>query len=150
MAAAVLGAAVALLLVRSTSDRSPSSVDRTVAAAAPVPTPPYDRRPGRTPIAAPVRSGASLSGGLPATGPPARTAAVRAVDLVLGRFCLEPAAYAYTLGPEGVGRAGDWRHVTVLLFRLERGGTDPALRLALDWTGREYRWTGPAELLRGC
>jgi hypothetical protein len=69
---------------------------------------------------------------------------------VLGRFCVDPDAYAYTLGPDGIRPTEDWRRVTVLLFKLERGGTAPSLQLRLDWTGSAYRWSGPAELSSGC
>jgi hypothetical protein len=158
-AVVLVAAAAAVLLARSTSDPSSSEVERRAAVAAsasaaaalsPTPVPPFDRRPGRTPIPAPVRAGDRLSGTLPATGPPARAAATRAVELVLGRFCADPAAYAYPLGPEALGVAQDWRHVSVALFRIERGASTPSLRLTLDWTGAAYRWTGPADLLAGC
>jgi hypothetical protein len=155
VAAVVLVAAAALALLRSTVDTSPSEVDRPVAAASPSPVPPppappFDGGPGRTPIPAPTRAGGQLSGPLPASGGPDRTAAVRAVRLVLGRYCPDPESYAYTLGPDALGRTEDWRRVTVLLFKLERGGTAPSLQLRLSWTGRAYRWTGPDELLKGC
>lgn len=155
-AAVLVAAAVAVPLARSTPDPSPSEVDRRAASAAaavpvpPLPSPPFDRLPGRVAIPAPARTGGQLSGPLPPTGRPDRTAAARALGLVLGRFCVDPDAYAYTLGPEGIWPAEDWRHVTVLLFKLERGGTAPSLQLRLDWTGRAYRWSGPAELSNGC
>jgi hypothetical protein len=158
VAAVVLLTAAALLLLRSTVDTSPSTVDRpavagTTASPRPVPpppTPPFDGRLGRTPIPGPDRTGSSLSGPLPRTGGPDRQSAARAVDLVLGRFCLEPALYTYTLGPDGTNAVPDWRHVSVLVFSLERGGGAPSLRLSLDWTGTSYRWVGPTRLLVGC
>lgn len=156
VAAVVLVAAASLVLLRSTVDTSPSEVDRQVLAgspspAAPRPLPPFDRRPGRVPIPAPARAGGLLTGMLPpAGGGPDRAAAARAVRLVLGRYCVEPRAYAFTLGSTEPARPENWRQVTVLLFLLERGGNAPSLQLQLSWTGRAYRWSGPEELLTGC
>jgi hypothetical protein len=155
--AAVLAAVAALVLFRSAGDIEPV---RPVAVgpmlppprvvAIPRPTPPFDTRPGRTPIPTPVRSGDTLSGTLPAHTGPDLTAARIAVGLVFGRFCLQPDRYGYALAPERTGRAEDWRHVAVLVFDAERSYTAPSLRLALDWTGHTYRWSGPPSLLRGC
>jgi hypothetical protein len=153
-AVVLVAAAVAVLLARSTSDPSPAEAARRAAVAAaslgPTPTPPFDHGPGRTPIPPPTRTGDRLTGDLPETEPPSRAAANRAIQLVLGRFCLDPAAYVYPLGPEAAGVAQDWRHLTVALFRIERGASTPSLMLTLDWTGASYRWTGPADLLAGC
>lgn len=151
----VLAAAAAALLLRSTVDTRPSGVDRPVPAGSPAvpprPLPPFDRSPGRTPIPAPTRAGGQLTGALPPpVRGPDRAAAVRAVGLVLGRYCVEPRAYAYTLGSDEPARPEDWRRVIVLLFQLERGGNAPSLQLQLTWTGRAYRWSGPAGLLDGC
>ena len=55
-------------------------------------TPPYDRLPGRTPIPVPAQTGDGLSGPLPAIGGLDKRAAAAAVDLVLGRYCLDPEA----------------------------------------------------------
>jgi hypothetical protein len=157
LAAVVLVATAALLLLRSTVDTAPPRVPRsTVDRAAPVvplppqPTPPYDRRPGRTPIPAPAQTGDGLSGLLPATGGPDRHAADAAVGLVLGRYCLDPAGYAFTLDPDHDGTREDWHHVDVLVFDLQRSYAGPALRLFLDWAGRSYRWLGFLNLLDGC
>lgn len=155
MAAVVLvAAAAAVLLARSTSSPSPTEAARRAAlSASPTPTPPYDGLPGRTPIPDPAVAGEQLVGDLPAAGlpgPPGRAAAGLAVGLVLGRYCLDPAAYAYPLGSEGAGVDPDWEHLTVAVFRIERGSSTPALMLTLDWTGDHYLWTGPVALLRGC
>jgi hypothetical protein len=154
-AAVILVTAAALLLLRSTVDPSPSTVDPPVAAGTPAtapprPTPPFDRLPGRTPIPEPAQTGDALSGRLPGTGPLGKSAAGRAVDLVLGRYCADPAVYTYTLGPDTDGRAADWHHVDVAVFSLERSGAGPALRLFLDWAGSSYRWLGFLNLLFGC
>lgn len=150
----LVAAAVAVLLARSGTDPSPAEAARraalSVAPTTPTRSPPYDHDPGRTPIPPPTVAGDRLTGDLPETGPPSRVAADRAVQLVLGRFCLDPAAYAYPLGPEAPGVAQDWRQLTVAVFRIERGSSTPSLMLALSWTGAAYRWSGPADLLAGC
>lgn len=160
MAAVVLAAATALVLSRSTLDSTPSgavrsTVDRSVSAGPtarlpPRPTPPFDRLPGRTPIPEPVQTGDGLSGPLPAIGGPDRRTAGAAVDLVLGRYCLDPRRYTFTLDPDRDGTRLDWHHVDVLVFGLTRSGSGPALRLFLDWAGRSYRWLGFLNLLDGC
>lgn len=156
-AVVLVAAAVAVLFARSGTDPSPAEAARRAAlSATPTPTPtparvpPFDHEPGRTPIPPPTRAGDRLTGDLPETGPPSRAAADRAIQLVLGRYCADPAAYAYPLGPEAVGVAQDWRHLTVALFRIERGASTPSLMLTLDRAGSAYRWTGPAGLLTGC
>jgi hypothetical protein len=158
VAAVVLVAAAALVLLRSTVDTSGpgrSVVDATVAAgptvpAPPLPTPPYDRLPGRTPIPAPVQTGDGLSGRLPPVGGPDKRAARTAVGLVLGRYCFQPRRYGFTLEPDHDGTRQDWRHVEVLVFRLDAGGAGPYQRLFLDWGGRSYRWLGFLSLRDGC
>ncbi|MFL6128617.1 MAG: hypothetical protein ACJ73E_06085, partial [Mycobacteriales bacterium] len=112
---------------------------------APVPTPPFDRLPGRVPIPAPTHAGWFVRGTLPPTGPPARASAQRAAELVLGRFCARPDRYTLTFAP-----GPDWRTVEVLGFGLDRGGDPPAIRLQLAWTGGSYQWTGPAVQLATC
>ena len=158
LAAAVLVAAAAVVLLRSTVDSSPSGrsgVPPTVAAGPTVPLPPrptspYDRLPGRTPIPAPAQTGDGVSGPLPAVGGPHKRAAGVAVGLVLGRYCFEPRRYAFTLEPDHDGARQDWRHVDVLVFRLDGGGAGPYQRLFLDWTGRSYRWLAVLNLLQRC
>jgi hypothetical protein len=156
LAAVVLVAAAALLLLRSTVDSAPSGVGRsTVDNPGPVslpprPTPPYDRLPGRTPIPEPAQTGDGLSGPLPAIGGPDKRAAGAAVDLVLGRYCLDPAGYTFTLDPDHDRTREDYHHVDVLVFRLAGSGSGPDLRLILDWAGRSYRWIGFLNLLDGC
>jgi hypothetical protein len=157
LAAVVLVAAAALLLLRSTVDTppsglAPSTVDSPGPAAPlpPRPTPPFDRLPGRTPIPAPAQTGDGLSGPLPAIGGPDKRAAGVAVDLVLGRYCLDPGRYTFTLDPDHDGTREDFHHVDVLVFRLDGSGNGPDLRLILDWAGRSYRWIGFLNLLDGC
>lgn len=157
MAAVVLVAAAALLLLRSTVDTSPPDAARSTvddpgptASLPPRPTPPYDRLPGRTPIPVPAQTGDGLSGPLPVIGGPDKRAAGSAVDLVLGRYCLDPGGYTFTLDPDHDGTREDYRHVDVLVFRLDGSGSGPALRLILDWAGRWYRWIGFLNLLAGC
>jgi hypothetical protein len=156
--AAVLAAVAALVLFRSTLPTDPVPLPQAAGptlpaprvVAIPRPTPPFDTRPGRTPIPAPTRSGDALVGTVPAHPGPDLAAARVAVAQVLGRFCLQPDRYGNTLEPDRAGRVEDWRHVRVLIFDAERSYTAPALRLGLDWTGPAYRWTGPPALLRGC
>jgi hypothetical protein len=150
--AAVAGIAVVLALLRAGTAGSPGPVRAagSSAPAAPTPTPPFDRLPGRTPIPEPAQTGDALSGPLPPTGPLGKAAAGRAADLVLGRYCAHPRTYTYTLGADSNGRAQDWHHVDVLVFSLLQGGTGPALRFFLDWDGTAYRWLGFLALLDGC
>ena len=152
MAAVVLMAAAAVvLLARSTSAPSPGEAARRAAlSASATPSPPYDGRPGRTRIPDPTVVGEQLVGDLPATGSPGRDSASRAVGLVLGRYCLDPAAYAYPLGSESADVAPDWEHLSVAVFRIERGSSTPALMLTLEWSAGHYLWTGPVDLLEGC
>ena len=157
LAAIVLVAAAALLLLRSAVDTSPSGLGRSTVddpgstvSLPPRRTPPYDRLPGRTPIPAPAQTGDGVSGPLPAIGGPDKRAAGAAVELVLGRYCLAPAGYTFTLDPDHDGNRADYHHVDVLVFRLDSSGSGPALRLILDWAGRSYRWIGFLNLLDGC
>lgn len=157
MAAVVLVAAAALLLLRSAVDTSPSGLGRSTVddpgptvSLPPRPTPPYDRRPGRTPIPEPAQTGDGLSGPLPAIGGPDKRAAAAAVYLVLGRYCLDPGGYTFTLDPDHDRTREDYHHVDVLVFRLAGSGSGPDLRLILDWAGRSYRWIGFLNLLDGC
>ena len=157
MAAVVLVAAAAVLLLRSTVDTRPSGITRSTVdgigptfSPPPGPKPPYDRRPGRTPIPAPAQTGDGLSGLLPMMTGPDRRAAGTAVDLVLGRYCLEPMRYVFTLDPDHNGTQADWHHVRVLVFDVERSYAGAAMRLFLDWAGPSYRWLGFLNLLDGC
>ena len=157
LAAVVLVAAAALLLLKSTVDSPLSGVARSAVddpgpavPLPPRPTPPYDRLPGRTPIPVPAQTGDGVSGPLPTIGGPDKRAAGAAVDLVLGRYCLDPGGYTFTLAPDHDGTRADYHHVDVLVFRLNSSGSGPALRLILDWAGRSYRWIGFLNLLDGC
>ena len=157
MAAVVLVAAAALPFLRSTVDSKPPGATRSTVdgigptfSPPPGPKPPYDRRPGRTPIPAPAQTGDGLSGLLPMMTGPDRRAAGTAVDLVLGRYCLEPMRYVFTLDPDHNGTQADWHHVRVLVFDVERSYAGAAMRLFLDWAGPSYRWLGFLNLLDGC
>ena len=157
MAAVVLVAAAALVLLRSTVDSAPSGVARSTVdipgpavPLPPRPTPPFDRLPGRTPNPEPAQTGDGRCGPPPAIGGPDKRGAGGAVDLVLGRYCLDPKGYTFTLDPDHDGTREDFHHVDVLVFRLDGSGNGPALRLILDWAGRSYRWIGFLNLLDGC
>jgi hypothetical protein len=152
-AAVVLVAALALVLLRATVDPQPRIRAAAPATASPSPAgpmAPFDRLPGRTPIPVPAQTRDGLSGPLPVLGGPDRATSVRAVQLVLGRFCAEPQRYVLTLQPDTNGRADDFHHLDVLVTDRELTDSGPAMRLTLDWDGRAYRWLGPLTLLRGC
>jgi hypothetical protein len=123
-------------------------------AAGPVPTqlpgPPFDHRPGRTPIPAPLQTGDLLSGSLPFTGSPSRDAAGRAAGLVLGRYCADLSRYAFTVEPYADDRSIDFQHLHVVVVDrvLTDSGTD--MQLSLEWEGSAYRWFGPLALVNGC
>ena len=106
------------------------------APASPTPAPPFDRRPGRTPIPAPAQTGDLLSGPLPVTGPPTSRAATRAAALVLGRFCADLGRYVLTLEPIRDGRNPDYHHLGVLVTDRLLTDSGPAMELTLDWDGR--------------
>jgi hypothetical protein len=152
VAAAVLVAAVALVLAWvSLADRPSgrSAVDRTpvptaTATIPPAQRPPYDRRPGRTPIPAPTQIGDRLAGTLPEVGGPDRQAAQRAANLVLGRYCAEPSRYTFSLSSDD-----GYHQVTVYLVDLGRSD-GPVQQWGLVWTGASYRWFGPLFLADGC
>jgi hypothetical protein len=151
-AAAALVAVAAVVLVRfALDDRPPGRSAAPTPAPAPassasaaVPRPPYDTGPGRTPIPAPTQIGDQLSGVMPDLGGPDRAAARRAADLVLGRYCADPARYTFSLdgGP-------DWRQVRIFLVELDRSG-GPVQQWRLVWTGRTYQWIAPVTLAAGC
>ena len=151
--AVVLVAAAALALLQVTVHPERRLVDRgdsPTPTASPFPTPPFDRRPGRTPIPAPAQTGDLLSGPLPVTGDPGPASATRAANLVLGRYCSDPSRYGLTIEPYADGRSIDVHHLAVVIVDrvLTDAGTE--LRLTLDWDGRAYRWFGPRGLTRGC
>jgi hypothetical protein len=148
--ALVLVAAAALVLLRFTAEPQRRPARPVAASASPTPAPPFDRRPGRTPIPEPAQTGDLLSGPLPEIGPPTRTVAARAAALVLGRYCAEPSRYVFTLEPDTDGRRPDYHHLGVLVTDRELTDSGPAMRLTLDWDGRAYLWTGPLTLLSGC
>lgn len=151
---AVVGGAAVLLALRTTGPDDRPGLRPTVAAGpsavgsagiVAIPTAPYDRLPGRTPIPAPTTSGVRVAGALPPVGGPDEAAALRAAELVLGRACFDPAAYALTLKPEP-----DWRRVTAFVLTLDRSGDAPRITLSLRWTGRTYDWSGRRVELRVC
>ena len=141
---AVLAVAAGLAALRSGAEQvaEPVAVGPEVGS---VPTPPFDRLPGRVSIPLPTHAGWFVHGTLPPVGPPARAGAERAAQLVLGRFCARPERYTLTFAPQE-----DWRSVDVLVFGLDRSGDPPAVRLRLSWTGTSYEWTGPAVQLSAC
>ena len=148
-AVAMVGGAAVLLAVRTTGgspgERPGPVAPDSSAGIVVLPTAPYDRLPGRTPIPAPTAADGFVRGTLPPVGGPDEPAALRAARLVLGRACYEPAAYALTLKPEP-----DWRRVTAFVLTLDRSGDPPRITLLLTWTGRTYDWVGPEVELRVC
>ena len=150
-AALVLVAAAALVLLQATVRPQRRAVDR---AAGPTPvqlqTPPFDTRPGRTPIPAPARTGDLLSGPLPSTGPPSRDAAGRAAALVLGRYCADLSRYAFTVEPYADDPSIDFEHVQVVVVDRVLTDSGTEMELSLDWEGAAYRWSGPVSLTNGC
>jgi hypothetical protein len=132
-------------------DPPPVSEATSAQALPPTATPPYDRRPGRTPVPAPEQVGDQVSGALPAVGAPSKAAVSRAVDLVLGRYCDDPRDYTYTLDPDALAVGVPWRVVRALVFGLRDSGGLPVQQLTFTWTGAAYRWTGSLALVtRGC
>ena len=111
---AVLVAAGGLAALRSGAESVGGSVAGGTEVAS-VPTPPFDRLPGRTPIPSPTHAGWYVHGTLPPTGPPGRAAAKRATELVLGRFCARPKRYALNIAPEP-----SWRSVEVFGLDITR------------------------------
>jgi hypothetical protein len=152
VAAVVLVAAAALALLQATVRPERRVVDRAASptTAPPGPTPPFDTRPGRTPIPAPAQTGDLLSGPLPSTGPPSRDAAARATALVLGRYCADPGRYEFTLDPDADGTHDDFHHLNVLVADRQLTDSGPATWLILDWQRTAYRWLGPLTLAGGC
>jgi len=116
----------------------------------PSPAPLFDRRPGRTPIPAPVQTGDLLSGLLPFTGPPSRNAATRATNLVLGRYCSDPSRYGLTIEPYTEDRSIGFDHVDVVVVDRVLTDSGTEMQLSLTWDGSAYRWFGPLSLVNGC
>jgi len=152
----VLAAAAAVVALRASAARVEPSERAEVASSGPdrgevLPQRPFDLLPGRTRIPAPVllghlgRDSQLLRGRLPAIGGPGRTAAAASGELVLGRYCLEPTMYAFSVVPER-----GWRQVTGFAFRLDRSADPPWVIVHLVWTGRAYVWTGSLSQLYGC
>jgi hypothetical protein len=114
--------------------------------------PPYDTLPSRTPIPVPSlvsEDGQTVGGELPLFAPaPSEQAARIAVELVLGRYCRQPAAHLIEL-EQGVGES--WRSVTAVVsqarFPLSYW---PVITLHLTFTGYTYRWRGSLAELRAC
>jgi hypothetical protein len=155
--AVVLAAVAALAVLQLTVDPQPRPrAARPPASAAPTtasgPTPPFDRRPGRTPIPAPAQTGDLLSGPLPAVGGPDRDSARRVAGMIVGRFCSDLSRYKLELEPDTnvQEHKDDYHHLGVLVTDRELTDSGPAMRLTLDWERGAYRWTGPLTLLNGC
>jgi len=155
-AVAVLAAAGAVAALRAGAEPVPPRAD-TAAAPAPrpraqyrvlPPPPPYDRLPGRTPIPRPRLVGPdwqTVRGRLPAVGGPGRPAAQQAAELVVGRYCREPAGLAAEVTP-----APGWTWVTARVFSIARSNNPPVVTFRLIWTGGSYDWTGSYGELLSC
>ncbi|HEY6747378.1 MAG TPA: hypothetical protein VI357_16880 [Mycobacteriales bacterium] len=125
-------------------DRPPVAGESVAEESATRPMAPLDHLPGRTPIPAPVAETDRVGGELPPLTGPGRAAAVRAVRLVLGRYCLRPDLYRLTTAP-----LDGWLSLGVLA--VEPGRDDGALvDVSLVWTGHTYRWAGVPDQLRIC
>jgi hypothetical protein len=148
--AVVLAGAAALTLLQLTAPPQ----RRPAPASAPTPTrtpaPSFDRLPGRTPIPTPAQTGDRLSGPLPVTGDPGRASATRAANLVLGRYCAEPARYGLTVEPYTDGRSIDFHRLTVVVVDRVLTDSGTEMLLSLVWEGHAYRWFGPLSLVNGC
>jgi hypothetical protein len=151
-------AAVAAVMALRTSAAWVEPRERAAAVGSPgpdggqvLPQRPFDRLPGRTPIPAPVllghvgQDGQLVRGRLPAIGGPDRTTAAASGELVLGRYCVEPAMYALSVVPDR-----GWRQVTGFAFRMDRSADPPWVIVHLAWTGRAYVWTGSLSQLHAC
>ena len=101
------------------------------------------------PIPEPAQTGDGLSGPLPAIGGPDKRGAGGAVDLVLGRYCLDPGRYTFTLDPDHDGTRADFHHVDVLVFRLDGSGNGPDLRLIRTGYTTAADRLNPRRLLMG-
>ena len=143
----LVAAAVVLGLRASTGPVVPAVPDPTPTPdVSALPTGPFDRLPGRTPIPVPTVSAVTVFGRLPATGTePGKETAIRAVQLVLGRYCLRPDRYTITVVP-----LDGWMRVGSSVAGLDRGGDGPLIDLTLMWTGEFYEWEGMRDQLRVC
>ena len=142
----VVAAAVAFGLRAGTGPVVPAVPDATPPpAVVGLPTGPFDRLPGRTPIPPPSSRDGRLSGEVPAPGGPGKEPALGAALLVLGRYCVRPDRYTLTVAPQD-----GWNTLGVLAVGLGRGGDGPLIDLQLTWTGRTYRWSGSLVQLRTC
>ena len=108
------------------------------------PAGPFDHLPGRTPIPAATVGTDRMGGELPPSDGPDEAAALRAVRLVLGRYCLRPDGYEFTPAP-----LDGWLSLGVLAVQRDRGGGS-LIDVSLIWTGRSYRWAGIPDQLRLC
>jgi hypothetical protein len=143
-ALALLAGVVLLPALRAGVGPMVSAVRPPAAGESARPSGPFDRLPGRTPIPDPVAEAGRVGGDLPPLSGPGRAAAVRAVRLVLGRYCLRPDRYQLTTAP-----LDGWLSLGVLA--VEPGRDDGALvDVSLIWTGRSYRWAGVPDQLRIC
>jgi hypothetical protein len=108
------------------------------------PAGPFDHLPGRTPIPSATVGTDRMSGELPPSDGPDEAAALRAVQLVLGRYCLRPDHYELTPAP-----LDGWLSLGVLAVRRD-GGDRSLIDMSLIWTGRSYRWASVPDQLRAC
>ena len=152
--AVVLVAAAALALLQVTVHPERRLADRAASqtpTASPFPTPPFDHRPGRTPIPRPRRRPATCCRPTAGHRRPGPASATRAANLVLGRYCADPTRYGLTMEPITNGpshrlppASAWWSSIACSPTR----GTEMLLSLA--WEGHAYRWFGPLALSRGC
>jgi hypothetical protein len=145
--AGVLVAAAAVLVLRATADSIvPAGVDLLPVAGQSWDRPAgsFDQLPGRTPIPEATMEVDRVSGELPPSDRPDDAAALRAVQLVLGRYCLRPDGYELTLAP-----LDGWLSLGALAVRWDRGDRS-LIDISLIWTGRSYRWAGIPDQLRRC
>ena len=145
--AGVLVAAAAVLVLRAAAD----PIVPPVADLPPVagqwldrPAGLFDHLPGRTPIPAATVAVDRVSGELPPFDRPDDASALKAVQLVLGRYCLQPDGYELTLAP-----LDGWLSLGALAVRWDRGDRS-LIDISLIWTGRSYRWAGIPDQLRLC
>jgi hypothetical protein len=146
LAAGVLVAAAAVLVLRAAAEPIlPAGPDLVpVGQSWHRPAGPFDQPPGRTPIPEATVEVDRVGGELPPADRPYDAAALQAVELVLGRYCLRPDGYELTLTP-----LDGWLSLGALAVRWDRGDRS-LVDISLTWTGRSYRWAGIPDQLRRC
>jgi hypothetical protein len=145
-AAGVLVAAAAVLVLRAAADSIvPAAPDLVpMGQSWHRPAGPFDQLSGGTPMPEATVAVDRVGGELPPTDRPDDAAALQAVQLVLGRYCLRPDGYELTLTP-----LDGWLSLGTLAVRWDRGDRS-LIDISLIWTGRSYRWAGIPDQLRRC